>query len=153
MRFFRAPIWCPSGGWLHARGREHCLSRSLVVLYRVGTHQIRQRYMKLVPFASDAQLARGNWQASACETRGVWVVSGIIGRTIFHFQHCKPCLMVSFTKLIPVQTLLAILCIGNKSHIVSSHIVFKAQHIVDVGSLRWPLLNSTENCRVVGLVG
>ena len=21
---FRAPIWCPSGGWRHARGREHC---------------------------------------------------------------------------------------------------------------------------------
>ena len=23
-RLFRAPIWCPSGGWRHARGREHC---------------------------------------------------------------------------------------------------------------------------------
>ena len=23
-RLFRAPIWCPSGGWFHARGREHC---------------------------------------------------------------------------------------------------------------------------------
>ena len=22
-RLFRAPIWCPSGGWRHARGREH----------------------------------------------------------------------------------------------------------------------------------
>ena len=21
---FRAPIWCPSGGGRHARGREHC---------------------------------------------------------------------------------------------------------------------------------
>ena len=21
---FRAPIWCPLGGWRHARGREHC---------------------------------------------------------------------------------------------------------------------------------
>ena len=21
---FRAPIWCPSEGWRHARGREHC---------------------------------------------------------------------------------------------------------------------------------
>ena len=21
---FGAPIWCPSGGWRHARGREHC---------------------------------------------------------------------------------------------------------------------------------
>ena len=21
---FRASIWCPSGGWRHARGREHC---------------------------------------------------------------------------------------------------------------------------------
>ena len=24
VRLFRAPIWCPSGGWQHARGREHC---------------------------------------------------------------------------------------------------------------------------------
>ena len=23
-RLLRAPIWCPSGGWRHARGREHC---------------------------------------------------------------------------------------------------------------------------------
>ena len=23
-RPFRAPIWCPSGGWRHARDREHC---------------------------------------------------------------------------------------------------------------------------------
>ena len=23
-RLYRAPIWCPSGGWRHARGREHC---------------------------------------------------------------------------------------------------------------------------------
>ena len=23
-RLFRAPIWCPSGGWRHARGRKHC---------------------------------------------------------------------------------------------------------------------------------
>ena len=23
-RRFRAPIWWPSGGWRHARGREHC---------------------------------------------------------------------------------------------------------------------------------
>ena len=23
-RLFRAPNWCPSGGWRHARGREHC---------------------------------------------------------------------------------------------------------------------------------
>ena len=23
-RLVRAPIWCPSGGWRHARGREHC---------------------------------------------------------------------------------------------------------------------------------
>ena len=23
-RLFRAPIWCPPGGWRHARGREHC---------------------------------------------------------------------------------------------------------------------------------
>ena len=41
-RLFRAPIWCPSGGWRHARGREHC-AESLVVLYRVGTHQIRRK--------------------------------------------------------------------------------------------------------------
>ena len=24
VRPFRAPIWCPSAGWRHARGREHC---------------------------------------------------------------------------------------------------------------------------------
>ena len=24
MHLFRAPIWCPSGGWRHARGREYC---------------------------------------------------------------------------------------------------------------------------------
>ena len=24
VRPFRAPIWCPSGGWRHARGMEHC---------------------------------------------------------------------------------------------------------------------------------
>ena len=24
VRLFRAPIWCPSEGWRHARGREHC---------------------------------------------------------------------------------------------------------------------------------
>ena len=23
-RLFRASSWCPSGGWLHARGRERC---------------------------------------------------------------------------------------------------------------------------------
>ena len=23
-RLFRAPIWCPSGGWRHVRGSEHC---------------------------------------------------------------------------------------------------------------------------------
>ena len=23
-RLFRVPIWCPSRGWRHARGREHC---------------------------------------------------------------------------------------------------------------------------------
>ena len=24
VHLFRAPIWCPSGGWRHARGKEHC---------------------------------------------------------------------------------------------------------------------------------
>ena len=24
MRLFRAPTWCPTGEWRHARGREHC---------------------------------------------------------------------------------------------------------------------------------
>ena len=42
-RLFRAPIWCPSGGWRHARGRKHCHGEPGIVLYRVGTHQIRRR--------------------------------------------------------------------------------------------------------------
>ena len=24
VRLFRVPVWWPSGGWRHARGREHC---------------------------------------------------------------------------------------------------------------------------------
>ena len=24
VRLFRTPIWCPSRGWRHARGKEHC---------------------------------------------------------------------------------------------------------------------------------
>ena len=40
---FRAPIWCPSGGWWHARGRDITVAEIPVVLYRVGTHQIRRR--------------------------------------------------------------------------------------------------------------
>ena len=28
VRPFRAPIWCPSGGLRHARGREHCRGES-----------------------------------------------------------------------------------------------------------------------------
>ena len=28
VRLFRAPIWWPSGGWRHARGREHCRGES-----------------------------------------------------------------------------------------------------------------------------
>ena len=28
LRLFRAPIWCPSGGWRHARGREYCRGES-----------------------------------------------------------------------------------------------------------------------------
>ena len=42
-RLFRAPIWCPSGEWRHARGRGHCRGELVVILYRVGTHQIRRR--------------------------------------------------------------------------------------------------------------
>ena len=42
VRLFRAPIWCPSGGWRHARGREHCRGEP-GSSYRVGTHQIRRR--------------------------------------------------------------------------------------------------------------
>ena len=42
VRLFRAPIWWPSGGWRRARRREHC-AESLVVLYQVGSHQIRRR--------------------------------------------------------------------------------------------------------------
>ena len=42
VRLFRARNWCPSGGWRHARGRG-TVAESLVVLHRVGTHQIRRR--------------------------------------------------------------------------------------------------------------
>ena len=39
---FRAPIWCPSeGGGTREAGST--VAESLVVLYRVGTHQIRRR--------------------------------------------------------------------------------------------------------------
>ena len=41
-RLFRFPIWCPSGGWRH-REAGSTVAESLVVLYRVGTHQIRRR--------------------------------------------------------------------------------------------------------------
>ena len=39
---FRAPIWWPSGGWRHARAGS-TVAESPVVLYQVGTHQIRRR--------------------------------------------------------------------------------------------------------------
>ena len=42
VRLFRAPIWCPSGGW-RTREAGSTVAESLVVLYRVGTHQIRRR--------------------------------------------------------------------------------------------------------------
>ena len=35
-------MWYPSGGWRHARGREHCRGEPGSA-YRVGTHQIRRR--------------------------------------------------------------------------------------------------------------
>ena len=28
VRLIRAPIWCPSGAWRHARGREHCREKA-----------------------------------------------------------------------------------------------------------------------------
>ena len=40
-RLFRAPIWCPSEGWWREAGST--VEESLVLLYRVGTHQIRRR--------------------------------------------------------------------------------------------------------------
>ena len=40
-RFFRAPIWCPSGGG-GTREAGGTVTESLVALYRVGTHQIRR---------------------------------------------------------------------------------------------------------------
>ena len=43
VRPFRAPIWRPSGRWRHARGKWHCRGEPGIVLYRVGTHQIRRR--------------------------------------------------------------------------------------------------------------
>ena len=41
-RLFRAPVWCPSGGWRHARGREHCRGEPGSAL-SVDTHRIRRR--------------------------------------------------------------------------------------------------------------
>ena len=35
-RLFRAPIWCPPAGWLHARGREHCRRSIGWVRFRFG---------------------------------------------------------------------------------------------------------------------
>ena len=42
-RLFRAPIWCPLGGW-RPREAGSTVAESLVVLYRVGTHQIQRRW-------------------------------------------------------------------------------------------------------------
>ena len=42
VRPFRAPIWCPSGGG-GTREARSTVAESLVVPYRVGTHQIRRR--------------------------------------------------------------------------------------------------------------
>ena len=32
VRLFQAPIWCPSGGWRYARGREHCRGKPGIAL-------------------------------------------------------------------------------------------------------------------------
>ena len=40
-RLFRVPIWGPSGGWRHARGREHCRGEPGSSLS--GGYQIRLR--------------------------------------------------------------------------------------------------------------
>ena len=42
-RLFRAPIWCPSGGG-GTREAGGTVAESMVVLYRVGTHQIRREW-------------------------------------------------------------------------------------------------------------
>ena len=43
-RLFRAPIWCPSGGYGGTREAGSTVAESLVVLYRVGAHQIQRRW-------------------------------------------------------------------------------------------------------------
>ena len=43
VHLFRAPIWCPSGEGGGTREAGSTVAESLVVLYRVGTHQIRRR--------------------------------------------------------------------------------------------------------------
>ena len=53
-RFFRAPIWCPSGGG-GTRDAGSTVAESLATLYRVGTHQIR----------------RGGWMAARSSTSQV----------------------------------------------------------------------------------
>ena len=42
-RLFRAPIWCPLGRCGGTREAGNTVAKSLVVLYREGTHQIRRR--------------------------------------------------------------------------------------------------------------
>ena len=41
-RLFRAPIWCPSGGGGTREAGSTIIAKSLVALYREGTHQIRR---------------------------------------------------------------------------------------------------------------
>ena len=41
-RFYRVPIWCPSRGGDTREVGSTLLAESLIVLYRVGTHQVRR---------------------------------------------------------------------------------------------------------------
>ena len=67
MRLFRAPTLCPSGGWRHARGREHCRGEP-GSLYRVGTFdegggQLDRRRAKggLNPYARESKAWTGRF--------------------------------------------------------------------------------------------
>ena len=56
----------PSGGWRNARRRGHCRGKSGIVLYRVGTHQIRRRRR-----AARSSMGQGRAEPLCARIKGV----------------------------------------------------------------------------------